>query len=186
MAEPTPSTAKESIELLPPLTKTGKAKVISFWARTAGIPLIIILQLTFLGIFSFRAKLGMDLLKLSTSVVEKEKIVADAADFEQTFRKTQRKLEQIAQVGNGLCVSCTIETLNKIKPAAVILNTLSLEGEKIQLIAETPQGLTFATFVTNIIKDEGIREALITSGSLNREGNFVFTMELVMDKDKIK
>ena len=186
MAEPLPATAKESIELLPPLTKTGKVKVISFWARTAGIPLIIILQLTFLGIFSFRAKLGMDLLKLSTSVVEKEKIVADAADFEQTFRKTQRKLEQIAQVGNGLCVSCTIETLNKIKPAAVILNTLSLEGEKIQLIAETPQGLTFATFVTNIIKDEGIREALITSGSLNREGNFVFTMELVMDKDKIK
>ena len=186
MAEPLPATAKESIELLPPLTKTGKAKVISFWARTAGIPLIIILQLTFLGVFAFRAKLGMDLLKLSTSVVEKEKIVADAADFEQTFRKTQRKLEQIAQVGNELCVSCAIETLNKIKPAAVVLNTLSLEGEKIQLIAETPQGLTFATFVANIIEEEGIREALITSGSLNREGNFVFTMELVMDKDKIK
>ncbi|HLD96585.1 MAG TPA: hypothetical protein VI794_02635 [Patescibacteria group bacterium] len=186
MDEPSPSTAKEGIELLSPLTKTGKAKVISFWARTAGIPLIIILQLAFLGIFAFRAKLGMDLQKLALSVGEKEKVVADAADFEQTFRKTQRKLGQIALVRDGLCVSCAIETLNRIKPAAVVLNTLSLEGEKMQLIAETPQGLTFATFVANIIKEEGIREALITSGSLNREGNFVFTMELVLDKDNIK
>lgn len=180
------STKSQEIELLPSPTATGRSELISFWARAAGIPLIIILQLAFLGIFAFRMKLGMDLQKLSGSIAEKEQVLAEASDFEQTFLKTQRKLEQIAEIQAELCVSCAIETLNKIKPAAVVLTTTNLEGEKLQLVAETPQGLTFATFVANILKEEGIREALITSGSLNREGDFVFTIELGLDKEKLR
>jgi len=180
------SSAARRIELLSPSAPTGKTKLISFWARTAGIPLILFLQLAFLGIFAFRAKLETDLVKLSASVAEKEKVVAEARDFEQTFLRTQRKLEQIRLARKGLCVSCAIETLNKIKPAAVTFTAVILEGEKLQLIAETPQGLSFANFVANILKEEGIREALLTSGNLNRDGDFVFAMQLVLDKEKLR
>ncbi|OGC38247.1 hypothetical protein A2V54_03325 [candidate division WWE3 bacterium RBG_19FT_COMBO_53_11] len=181
-----PPAERPGIELLSPTTSTGKSKLISFWARTIGIPLIIVLQLSFLGIFAFRAKLETDLRKLSASVAEKEKVVAEASDFEQTFLRTQRKLEQIRLVRKGLCVSCAIETLNRIKPPAVTLITVVFEGEKLQLIAETPQGLSFANFVANILKEEGVREALLTSGNLNRDGDFVFAMQLGLDKEKLR
>ena len=119
-------------------------------------------------------------------MAEKEKVVAEASDFEQTFLRTQRKLEQIRLVRKGLCVSCAIETLNRIKPPAVTLITVVFEGEKLQLIAETPQGLSFANFVANILKEEGVREALLTSGNLNRDGDFVFAMQLGLDKEKLR
>lgn len=186
MAEKTSQPARRGIELLPPSAPTGKARLISFWARTIGIPLIIFLQLVFIGIFGLRVKLEMDLRQLSASVAEKEKIVAAASDFEQTFRHAQLKLEQVERVRAGLCVSCAFEVLNKIKPAEITFNTTRLEGEKFELVAETPKGSSFANFVANVLKEDGIREALLTSGSLNREGNFVFTMEFVLDKDKIK
>lgn len=181
-----PSPARRRIELLSPSTPTGRAKLISFWARTVGIPLIIVLQLVFLGIFAMRVKLEADLRQLSASVADKERVVAEAHDFEQTFRHTQIKLDQVAKIRAELCVSCALETLNKIKPAEITFTTTRLEGEKFELIAETPKGLSFAAFVANILEEGGIREALLTSGSLNREGNFVFTMELVLDKDKIR
>ncbi|MEX0888130.1 MAG: hypothetical protein WD940_00635 [Patescibacteria group bacterium] len=178
--------ARRRIELLPPPAQTGKVKLISFWARTVGIPLIIGLQIVFLGIFALRAKLELDLRRLTASIAEKEAVVTEAQDFEQTFRRTQIKLDQIAKVQAELCVSCAMETLNKIKPAGIVFTTARLEGEKLELIAETPQGISFAAFVANILEEEGINEALLTSGSLNRGGNFVFTMELVLDKDKIR
>ncbi len=174
------------IELLPASPATGRSKVISFWARTAGILLIIFLQLAFLAIFAFRVKLETDLKKLSASLAEKEKVVAEASDFEETFRRTQLKLEKIAQVRQELCYSCTIQKLGEIKPAEIVITNLKLEGEKVEVVAETPPGTSFAVFVANIFKEKGILEAALTSGVLNQEGNFVFTLELALDKKELR
>jgi len=177
---------RREIELLPTPPPTGRSKIVSFWARTIGIPLILGLQLAFLGVFAFRAKLEFDLRTLSSSVKEKEETLAESADFEETFRNAQLKLETIDEIGQKLCYSCTIRKLDEIKPAAVTLTNYSFENEKLSLIAETPPGIFFGSFVSNIIQEKGIKEAAVTSGSLNREGNFVFTMELVLDKDNLR
>lgn len=174
------------IELLPTPPPTGRSKIISFWARTIGIPLILGLQLAFLGIFAFRAKLELDLRTLSASVNEKEAVLSESADFEDTFHRAQLKLETIGEVQQKLCYSCTIRTLNKIKPAVVTLTNLSLENEKLTVTAETPPGTSFGIFVTNIIKEKGIKEAVVTSGNRSREGNFVFIMELALDRENLR
>jgi len=133
-----------------------------------------------------RLKLEADLHRLAASIADKEKVVAAASDFDQTFRRAQLKLEQVAEVRAELCVSCAFETLKRIQPAGIAFTSTRLEGEVLELTAETPRGAAFATFVANILKEEGIREALITSGALNRDGDFVFTMKLVLDKEKIQ
>uniref|UniRef100_A0A831Z2U7 PilN domain-containing protein n=1 Tax=candidate division WWE3 bacterium TaxID=2053526 RepID=A0A831Z2U7_UNCKA len=186
MAAPASSTERRGIELLPPVTPTGRGKLISLWARRAGIPLIIFFQLAFLTVLGFRLKLEADLQKLAASLVEKEKVVAEARSFEETFRRTQRKLEKIGQIRQELCYSCTIQKLNEIKPSEVTLTNLHLENEKLEVVAETPQGITFAIFADSIIREEWIREAVLTSGNLNREGNFVFTIELGVDKKGLR
>lgn len=177
---------RPGIELLSTSTPTGRGKVISFWARTAGIPLIIFLQLTFLTIFAFRVKLETDLKNLSISLTEKEKVVAEGSSFEETFRNTQLKLEKIAQVRQELCYSCAIQKLDQIKPSEVAITNRRLEGETLEVTAETPQGTSFAAFVVHIVKERGIREAILTSGVLNPDGNFAFTMELALDKKGLR
>lgn len=174
------------IELLPTAPPTGRSKIVSFWARTVGIPLIIVLQLTFLVIFAFRVKLELDLRSLSTSVGEKEAVLAQSADFEETFRRTQLKLETVTEVRQKLCYSCTVRTLNEIKPAVVTITNLSIEDEKLALVAETPPGTSFGLFIANIVKEEGIREAAVTSGRVNRLGNFVFTIELALNRESLR
>jgi len=178
--------AKPGIELLSTSTPTGKSRAISFWARTAGIPLIIFLQLAFLSIFAFRAKLEMDLKSLTASLAEKEKIVAGASEFEEDFRQAQLKLEKITQVRQELCYSCAIEKLSEIKPAGVIIINRKLEGNKLEIVAESPQGASFPAFVANIFTEKAIRQASLTSGALSREGRFVFTLELTLDKEELR
>lgn len=181
-----PPAERPGIELLSTSTPTGRGKVISFWARTAGIPLIIFLQLTFLTIFAFRVKLETDLKNLSMSLAEKEKVVAGGSSFEETFRNTQLKLDKIEQVRQELCYSCAIQKLDQIRPSEVVITNRHLEGERLEVTAETPQGTSFAAFVVNIFKERGIREAVLTSGVLNPDGNFAFTMELVLDKKALR
>jgi len=177
---------KRGIELLPPVIPTTPERLVSFWVRGVGILLIITLQLLFLGLFAFRVKLGSDLGSLASSVEEKETILVEAAEFEKLFRDTQTRLEKIAEVREELCFSCAIEKLFELKPDLVTLTSLSLEGETLSLSAETPQGAYFALFITKILEEEGIREASLTSGSLNRDGNFAFALELTLNKEKIK
>lgn len=177
--------AKLGIELLPPFIPTGREKIISFWARTIGIPLIIGLQLLFLGLFAFRVKLEIDLRQLAAAVGEKETTQAQAALFEKLFRNTQTKLESIAQSKEELCASCTFEKIYSIKPVLVDITTLALQKEKLNLSAATPQGTSFALFITRILEEDWIRGASLVSGSLNQEGNFSFTLELVIDKEKL-
>ncbi len=174
------------IELLSPSAPTGRSKIVSFWARTVGIPLILILQLAFLGILAFRVKLELDLHTLSASTGEKEAVLTESAEFENIFRKTQLKLETIEAAKQELCYSCTLQKLDVLKPPPVTITNLSLENEKLTITAETPQGTSFGTFAANIIEEDWIREAAVTSGSLNREGNFVFTMELAVEKEKVR
>jgi len=176
----------QGIELLPTSPPTGRNKIISFWARTVGIPLVVALQLLFLATLAFRIKLELDLRALSASVEEKEAVLAESAGFEEIFRRTQLKLETIATIKQKLCYSCTIQTLDAIKPPLVSLTSLNLEKEKLVLTAETPPGPSFGIFVANILKEPGIKEAAITSGSRTREGDFVFTAELALDREKLR
>lgn len=177
---------KRGIELLPPTSGGGRSKVISFWARTVGIPLILVLQLFFLGVLAFRVKLELDLRTLSSSVKEKEQILTESADFESTVRKTQLKLETIGQVRQSLCYSCAISKLNQLKPPTVTITNLTLKNSELDLTAETPRGLSFALFSANILKEDWINGASITAGSLSQDGNFVFTMELGLVKEKLQ
>lgn len=174
------------IELLPPPTPTGRSKLIAFWARTIGIPLIIGLQLLFLGLFAFRIGLERDLRLLAASVEEKEETLAEAAFSEESFREAQLRLETIERIKKGLCYSCAIKKVEELKPDEITLATILLEGGKLSFSAQTPKGTSFAAFAAEILDEEAIREASITSGILDQEGNFTFTMELVLDEEKIK
>jgi hypothetical protein len=174
------------IELLPQVTPSGWEKFFIFWAKRIVIPLLIALELLFLLLSSFRAKLEVDLRSVDFSVGEKEETLAAEAEFEQVFRTTQAKLSIMAQVKEDLCISCAIDKLYSLKTATTTVNSVSTEKDKLTVSAQTSQAIDFALFVDRILKDEGIKEAAITGGALNSEGQFSFAIEMVLDKEIIK
>lgn len=177
---------KQGIELLSKPAPSEKSTVISFWAKTVGVSLIIGLQLLFLGIFTFRIKLEADLRTLVASVEEKEAILSQSEEFERAFRNTQKRLDLIDKSQLELRYSHTVKKLKTLTPSGVTITSISLEKEALALSAETLKGTSFATFVAKILEEEAIQEASITSGNLDKEGKFAFTMELSLNKDKLR
>src|SRR3989338_8484125 len=174
------------IELLPPATPAGWEKFFIFWAKRIGIPLLIALELLFLILSSFRASLELNLRALDVSVREKEGALAAEAEFEQQFRNVQAKLAIMSQVQDDLCSSCAIDKLYSLKTATTTINSISIKEDELTISAQTSQAIDFSLFVDRILKDESIKEAAITGGALNAEGQFSFTMGLVLDRQMIK
>ena len=175
---------EKRIELLP--KPEPEKEVPQLWVRRLGIPLIIGMLLVFLGFFAFRAKLELDLRVLNSSITERETALAREQTFEETFRNTQRKLDMVALVKQELCFSCAVDKFEDLRPAKVTTTSFFIQGETMQVTAETKQGPVFATFLANIIADDTVKEAAIVSGRLDQDGNFIFGMELVVDKEKLQ
>ncbi|NIT03747.1 hypothetical protein GTO10_02325 [Candidatus Saccharibacteria bacterium] len=185
MQQKAPAPTGQAIELLPKAPPSGRSAAVLFWARGLGIPLIIALQLIFFGILAFRVKLELDLRSLATTVQEKEAVLAQTEEFENTFLDMQKRLELISRSKLELCHSCAIRTLENLTPQGVILTGISLEGTKLELSAQTSKGGDFASFVANILEDEAVAEAAILTGGLDAEGKFIFTMELILEKGEL-
>lgn len=176
---------KRGIEFLKRAPPSKLKKTATTMAKVVGIPLIIGVQAIFLALLGFYFKLNRDFAVLSVSVAEKESALAQAEELEALLRSTQSKLETIATVKEALCYPCALKTLEEVTPALINLTTASLEKEKFSFAAETFHGPSFALFVVNLLEEEAVKEAAITSGDLSEEGRFTFTMELFLDKGKI-
>lgn len=177
---------RKEIELIPQAAPGGRGAVLSFWAKAVGIPLIAILQLLFLSVFAFRLKIELDLRSLAASVDEKEAILEQSADFETAFRDTQARLNLIAATEQEFCYSCAIQKINALTPIDVALTSVTLSAQTASVSAEAPQGIAFASFVANILEEDTVQEASITSGAIDQDGNFVFSLELTLDREKLK
>lgn len=176
---------KKGIELLKKAPPSKLKKAAATITKVVGIPLIIGIQIIFLALIGFYFKLNRDLTALSASVAEKEAALTQAEELETLLRATQNKLKVIATVKEALCYPCVLETLEEITPALISFTTASLEEEKFSFAAETFHGPSFALFVANLLGEEAVKEAAITSGSLGEEGRFSFTMELLFSKEKV-
>ncbi len=174
------------IELLPKTPPSGRSRIIEFWGKTIGIPLIIVLQLLSLGMFAFRAKLETDLRNLYPSIEDKEEVVAQSLEFEEVFLDTQQRLNLIAKSKLELCYSCAIKKLEALAPSEVTLTQIKISGTAVEISAKTPKGISFAAFIANILEEDAIKEALLTSGNLNQDGEFLFALNLTLDKTKLQ
>jgi len=181
----------EGIELLPEVPPAVSEKVLAGLIKAA-VPIAVGVQLLFLLLLGLNLKLDQDLTTLAASVAEKEMALADGEELEDDFRSTQAKLETIAAVKDELCYSCVIQALEEITPPLVTVTTADLTADwshggngRIALAAKTSHGQSFILFVTNLLNEEAIKEAAITSGNLNKEGYFIFSMELLFDKSLV-
>jgi len=177
---------QKGIELLPEAPPNGKSKIVSSWGKTIGIPIFVVLQVLSFAIFGFRAKLEIDLNRLSSSIEKKEAIIAQSAEFEEVFKDTQKRLSLIAQSKLTLCYSCATEKLEEITPSEVTLIQIQIVGDEVGVSAKTKKGTAFATFLAKILQEDTVSEALLTSGNLNEEGEFIFALNLVFDKGKLR
>jgi len=159
------SSAARRIELLSPSAPTGKTKLISFWARTAGIPLILFLQLAFLGIFAFRAKLETDLVKLSASVAEKEKVVAEARDGFQAVADAERTSPRVAVLDAHLPSSDGIQTAWLIRQRVPGCEVVIVSGREDPRILEQALEVGARGFVT---KASAMSELLTVTRAVHR------------------
>jgi len=169
------------IELLPAPVSAGRTGALSFWARAVGIPLILILQFVSLSVLAFRFKVEQDLKSLSSSVAQKEAVLEQSQELENFLLDTQARLNLVKQVQQTLCSSCAITKVSSLAPSQVQITSFILESNQIELSAQAARGGGFAAFVANILDEEIIKEAAITSGGLDRTGSFIFAMELTLD-----
>lgn len=177
---------KRGVELLPKIKPAGWEKTLTLWAEKGAIPFIATIQILFLLLLVLQLPLRFSLTTLSASVKEHETLLEYKGEAETLYRTTQIKLAKIAEVHETLCHSCALRKVEALVPTGISITSLTIEGEKFTLSAETYHGPLFASFLSKIIEEEAVKTAAITSGSLNEEGLFTFTLELYLDKEKVK
>lgn len=177
---------KRGVELLPKIKPTEWEKTLTFWAERGAISFIAVIQILFLLLLVLQLPLRLSLATLSASVKEHETLLDYASETETLYRTTQTKLAKIVEVRETLCHSCALKKVEALIPTGVSITSFTIEGEKFTLSAETYLGPLFASFLSKIIEEEAIKEAAITSGSLDEEGLFTFTIELDLDKEKVR
>jgi len=177
---------EKGIEFLPKVKPPTAEKIATTVVKTVGVPFIILTQIIFLTLLGLHLKLNQDLTTLSASISKQETDLAQAEEIEDLLRSTQSKLQMIATVKEELCYSCALRTFEKITPPRIILTEASLTEEGLSFAAETTHGPSFALLMVNLLEEEAIKEAAITSGSLGKEKLFTFTIELLFNKEKVR
>jgi hypothetical protein len=173
---------EKEIELLEEAPPSKIRKIATTTTRKVGIPLAIIIQIIFLVLAYLSYQLNQDLRELSEEVAEYERTLSQMEDTKEVLGKTQDKLEVIADVKEGFCYPCAIKKLEELAAPLSKIDDASIEEEKIVLSAEAPPGPYFAQFVSTLIEEEVIKEAVLTAGRLCQKGFFSFTIELTLDE----
>ena len=140
-----------AINLLPqdPFYETPVGRVMA-WASTVGRYLVIFTELVVIISFASRFKLDRDLTDLNSAVLQKSQIVDSYGELEKDVRVTQIKTGYVVQQKDGYSSIDVLDTVTRSLPYDVVLTTLQVFSQEIQItgIALTPEAL--AQMVRNL------------------------------------
>ena len=172
-----------AINLLPqdPFYETPVGRVMA-WASTVGRYLVIFTELVVIISFASRFKLDRDLTDLNSAVLQKSQIVDSYGELEKDVRVTQIKTGYVVQQKDGYSSIDVLDTVTRSLPYDVVLTTLQVFSQEIQItgIALTPEAL--AQMVRNLQTQPTIANLFVDQIKSNSQGGagleFIIHMQL--------
>ena len=177
---------EKEIELLEETPTSNIEKIATTTIKKVGIPLAIIIEIAFLSLAIVSYKLNQDLEKLSEEVARSEDVLSQMGETRETLTKTQQKLRTIASAKELFCYPCAIRKIEELTTSLSRMEDVLITDGEVQLSAEAPPGPNFAYFISGLLEEESIKEVVLTSGRLNKEGVFTFTINLVFIRDVLE
>ena len=152
------------------------------WASTVGRYLVIFTELVVIISFASRFKLDRDLTDLNSAVLQKSQIVDSYGELEKDVRVTQIKTGYVVQQKDGYSSIDVLDTVTRSLPYDVVLTTLQVFSQEIQItgIALTPEAL--AQMVRNLQTQPTIANLFVDQIKSNSQGGagleFIIHMQL--------
>ena len=147
-----------SINLLPKdsfeFSAGGKALK---WVTTAGRVLVVLTEFVVLLAFASRFYFDKKLDDLGEVLVQKEAQIMAYAEVETEMRKVLAKQSPIeASERGGLAFALKIDELTQVLPTGVVLDSLSVDKNGLNIVGKAQSEYGFAQFVSGIKKIPGV------------------------------
>lgn len=155
------------------------------WALSYGRYIIIITQITVLSVFFMRFKLDRDHTDLKESVSQKQAIIESISDLETEIRSTQQKLSDIAKISNNQhSIPHILTYLQDNTPTDTVYKTLSISGERIYLVASTPNLKSFSYLLMQLQMEDRFREVTLEDIGRRTDGMLEFRISAKINTQK--
>jgi Tfp pilus assembly protein PilN len=166
---------KKEIELLPQESweKTTFGKILK-WVLSVGRYIVVATELVVILAFLSRFKLDRDLTDLYKTIEERQAIVEANQGFEEKFRFLQRKISLIEKIqAKQSTTTAFVDKLLPLIPIDVSIKNLSLDNQRIRLVATALSEEGLASFLNNLSASpnfENLSVTSVTSGSQKNIG----------------
>jgi hypothetical protein len=96
------------------------------WALDVGRWIVVFTELIVILAFLSRFKLDQDLATLHEKIKEKQFIISSSANFENTFRSTQRRIEEVKGIEDRqVDIDKLMAEISNATPTDIVLNNLT-------------------------------------------------------------
>jgi len=128
------------------------------WALSTFRVIVIVTELVVILAFLSRFFLDAQNADLTEEIEQKQGIIADASEFEKTFRLTQKKLEIFAQLtAQDKLASGVLSKIPTSIPPDVYLESISLNDNTLSILGLSPNERSIQEFVVNLEANLGVK-----------------------------
>lgn len=170
-----------SINLLPKdsfeFSTAGKALK---WVMTAGRVLVVLTEFVVLLAFASRFYFDKKLSDLGEVLTQKETQIAAYADVETEMRKVLAKQQPVETFqSDGLGFSTKVDSLTRILPPGVVLDSLSLSKGSLVIAGKAQSEYGFAQLISGVKKMPGVSSVNMKDTSFDQKtGGVKFSIEI--------
>jgi len=170
---------EEAINLLKkvPLEKQAPKRKVFLWFSTFGKTIIIGVNVITIGAFLYRVKIDQERMDLKEKVGARERVLVANKAFEEEFRFFQNKVNLLKDFSSDSAILSQLDLIESSMPSTVVSQTISLDGEKVVIDAES-QDNTALSFLVSYSLDKGAREFVLKEARLDRD-NYSVKFELL-------
>ena len=178
-----PATAKPvNVNLLPkdPLSESITGKIL-LWALSIGRYIVVFTELIVILSFVSRFSLDRELTDLNSNIDRQLNIIQSYGDLENDFKKLQDQLKFISEVNKQIKPHTIVPVIASSMPVDVILNTLTINANEVNLTGTALSTQGFANFVSSLQAKPQLRSVQLLSINSGQDNNPGITFDIKAD-----
>ncbi|MEA3355454.1 MAG: PilN domain-containing protein [Patescibacteria group bacterium] len=173
---------KKQINLLPKdKWEVGIVGKLLKWALNIGRYVVVFTELIVISAFLFRFSLDRKLTDLRKEMKQKQEVVVFYEDFESSFRKIQKQLENIKETNaSSVDVESILLNISQITPIDTVYSRINIVAEEVSLEGETLSEIGLATLLAKAQENKKFSEVVLESVASATEKNQVIKFRMTL------
>ncbi len=176
------SKKSQSINLLPKeeFTTSIFGRILKWLLSTFRI-IVIVVEMVVMAAFLSRFWLDARSTDLNDQIKQRQSAIKSFEGFEQSFRSTQAKLAVFAATTEDKAKTLPkIETITSLLPSEVVLSSVVLNKDSIQIKANTFGEISIAQYIANLEASDKFKEVALQQVSSSEDNNITFIIKLTL------